>query len=34
MSYLLKNERVSKKELEEIRRLIEERAQEPKRGKR
>jgi BlaI family transcriptional regulator, penicillinase repressor len=34
MSYLLKHERVSKKELEEIRRLIDEQAQKPKRGKR
>jgi BlaI family penicillinase repressor len=34
MSYLLKNERVSKKELEEIRRLIDEQARKPQRGKR
>ena len=34
MSYLLKNERVSKKELEEIRCLIDEQARNPKRGKR
>ncbi len=34
MSYLLAHERVSKKELEEIRRLIDEQARQPKRGKR
>ena len=34
MSYLLKNEGVSKKELEEIRRLIDEQARKPQRGKR
>lgn len=34
MSYLLKNEQVSKKELEEIRQLIDEQAQKKKKGTR
>jgi BlaI family penicillinase repressor len=33
MSYLLKNERVSRNELEDIRRLIDERARKPQGGK-
>lgn len=33
MSYLLKHERVSQKELEQIRRLIDERSRKPQRGK-
>jgi len=33
MSYLLKHEQVSKKELEEIRRLVDERSRKPQRGK-
>jgi len=33
MSYLLKHERVSKKELAEIRRIIDEKSRKPQRGK-